>query len=190
MDKTLIVTTGGTIESFYDHEDGTPPIVPLEDHANQTVIPTALAGMGLAGNCDYLKLAMLDSNYLLPSHFSAVLDRIAAGGYKRVVIVHGTDTMPPHGEQLQQMLAERGMAEPTIVITGAMRPLRGKGKQWRTPEHTDGWENLRLAMADAASCPPGVYIEYGQGPKDPSKIEKFKEVENGRVVRSGFRERS
>ena len=63
----------------------------------------------------------------------------------RIVITHGTDTMADTAAYLQKQVAEK-----TIVLTGAMIPIKFGS--------SDGLFNLGSALAFAQTLPPGVYV--------------------------------
>lgn len=68
----------------------------------------------------------------------------------------------------------------TIVLTGAMGPLRDCHKVWREPSantmKNDGWDNLTRAMADVQRAQPGVYIEMGADTESPQHLDKFRDL--------------
>lgn len=184
-DKTLVITMGGTIESFYNPEEGTPYYVPQPQTADESCIPEALAKLGLDQECDVYKVAMHDSKEVTTEMLDHIIFTAAQGDYKHIVIVHGTDTMPLHARYLKRRIADygqhEGMDQKTFVFTGAMEPLRDAAKAWR--EQADGWENLRRAVTDAREQPPGVYVEMGPqfestvgpGPWEADTVKKFVE---------------
>lgn len=196
--KILVITLGGTIEALYNPEEGTPEYVPVPQRVEDTAIPEALRRLGLQDRCDVYPLAMQDSKQVTTDSLDHIMDYMARSDYARVVIVQGTDTMPVHARYLKRRMAEwgahGGMDEKTVLLTGAMNPLRDKHGQWRDPEgpRNDGWQNLRMAVADAAGTQPGVYVEIGNGPQEADTIHKYVELSepdaNGvrKVVRSGF----
>ena len=88
-----------------------------------------------------------------------------------------------------------GMDQKTIVLTGAMGPLRYGNGHWRNPAQVktlnDGWKNLALALEDVHQASPGVYVEMGQGPWEADGIRKQVQVDapgtrTAKVVHSGF----
>lgn len=188
--KTLVVITGGTIESYYDPEKGVPYHVPLEHGPEDSVIPTALNMLGLGQHCDYYRMCIKDSkqNTLLPE-MDALLHHIADKGYEKVIVVQGTDTMALRAQELKRRWSDWAsygvMDQVRVVFTGAMEPLRthnrpegafrGVSAEGRPDvEHPtcDGWRNLNNAYSDAQQLPPGVYLEMGQGPWDPNEVRK------------------
>lgn len=194
--KTLVVVTGGTIEAMYDPKDGTPSLVPLPKSAEDSAIPAALERLGLRGHCDILPVAMKDSKEVITAHLDHILAHVAEHGYDKIVIVHGTDTMPLHAQYLKRQIAEYGswggMNEKRFVLTGAMYPLRYEDGTLRPGgEKNDGPRNLAMAMKDVETVPAGVFVERGQGPQEADTIRKWrvtKKDETGKewVEKSGF----
>lgn len=164
--KTLVITTGGTIESFYNPEERTPHVVP---QAGESVIPAAMERLGLAGECAFRHLGLQDSKRIDGATLDAIAWAAAQSDATRIVIVQGTDTMAQNANRLKARIAEYGsqwhMDEKTFVFTGAMYPLRDATKAWRDPdvvtEMNDGWANLREAVRQAGIQKPGVYLEMG-----------------------------
>ena len=190
QDRTLVVITGGTIESYYEPEKGTPYHVPLEHEPKDSVIPKAMDMLGVGDQCDYLPLCIKDSkeNTLLPE-MDALLQHVAQKGYKKVIVVQGTDTMPPRAQELKHRWSDwesyGGMDGVRVVFTGAMQPLRTHNTpdgsfRGLLPDGTpdldhpacDGWRNLQKAFDDVQQAAPGVYLEMGQGPWDPNEVRK------------------
>ena len=191
-DKTLVVITGGTIEALYNPEEGTPYYVPVPKTASESCIPGALERLGVGTACEVYPLAMKDSKEVTTAMLDHVLAHAVTHGYKRIVMVHGTDTMPLHARYMQRRVAEWGsegaVDEKTFIFTGAMQPLRDKHGAWR--EQADGWQNLTRALHDAQTQPAGVYVEMGEGPWFPNEIDKFVQAGDktpGAIVeKSGF----
>ena len=74
-----------------------------------------------------------------------VAEAVGAAAGKRIVIVHGTDTM----ETTARALAVKNFAK-TVVLTGSMRPA--------VFSHTDADFNLGFALGCAAVLGTGVWI--------------------------------
>lgn len=193
-DPILVITTGGTIESFYNPQDGTPSHVPLPDRAEQTCIPAALKRLGFLEGVKVQPLLMRDSNEFTPSECEQLYQTIINSPNQRILVVHGTDTMPLHAQELQTRIkalpAEHPAHGKTIVFTGAMGPLRNAEQEWRN--EAMAWEILPKALEDARDLgKPGVQIEMGQGAWPATRVTKYKITENrgGRefVKSSGFR---
>ena len=145
MKKILLLTTGGTIASQPTGEGLAPGL----DGAG-------LAGMLPAGVAEHYTLTVrdilhLDSSNIQPEEWQIIARHVygARGAFDGVVITHGTDTMAYTASILSFML--RGIGVP-VVLTGSQLPI----------EHplTDGQENLRLALAMAASGVGGVFVAF------------------------------
>lgn len=188
-DHILVVTLGGTIESFYNPEQGTPNDVPLEDGADKTIIPAAMAKMGIAENCDFLKLAMRDSKYRTDAELDAIVRHAAEHGYEHVMIVEGTDVTPEQASVLKQKVEawaaahpDDGMDRKSFVFAGAMEPLRDANKQWReidtTREKHDGWFNLGMAKHHLEKgIPPDVYVRTKEALWPANRVYKYRELD-------------
>ena len=90
-------------------------------------------------------LMMIDSLFMTASHRRKVLAECLACSEKRVVITHGTDTMPETAAVLGPKVKDK-----TVVLTGAMVPYKFGS--------SDGMFNLGSALSFAQTLPPGVYI--------------------------------
>lgn len=142
--KVLLLTTGGTIASTA----GAEGLAPGLDGA-------ALAGH-LSGLADGYELAVrdilhLDSSNIQPEEWQLIARSIyeAREDFDGIVVTHGTDTMAYTASVLSFML--RGIGLP-VVLTGSQLPI----------EHpmTDAVENLRLALAMAATGRGGVFVAF------------------------------
>ncbi len=191
--RTLVITTGGTIESQYNPEEGTPYHVPLPDKAADSCIPDALRQLGADGDCDFYRMTMVDSKKMTSANVDHLLAYVAEHHeeYDRIVIVHGTDTSAINAKKIKDRITGMGayagaygMAEKTFIITGAMEPLRDKHGGWRP--QADGWDNLRRAIKDARVEKPGVYVEMGAryepnvgpGPWEADTVRKHVETQD------------
>lgn len=183
----LLVTLGGTIESHYNPEEGTPYTVPAELPG---IIPQAMQQLGLACRVKHVPICHKDSKYISLADLYRTVSAIAEHHpYKKVMLVQGTDTMARNADKIQHMLHARGVADKTLVFTGAMEPLRDKYSMFR--KSADGWQNLREAVDAADHQPPGSYIVMGGQCIPAHMLKKFVVTdETGRVLRSGFAPRT
>ncbi len=90
-------------------------------------------------------LMMIDSLEMTDAGRQLILERCAASPANRIVITHGTDSM----EQTAAVLG-RGIADKTIVLTGAMVPYQFGS--------SDGMFNLGTALGFVQALGPGVYV--------------------------------
>lgn len=135
--SVCIITTGGTFDKIYfdaksQYEIGEPMIGEILDEGGVT-LPYRIQSI--------LKKDSLELDDADRQH---IFDAVAAAPEDRVVITHGTDTMPQTAEKLQLIVGK------TIVLTGAMSPARFRC--------TDAPFNAGFALAAVQTLPPGVYI--------------------------------
>jgi len=90
-------------------------------------------------------LMMIDSLEMTDAGRRLILERCAASPANRIVITHGTDSM----EQTAAVLGQ-GIADKTIVLTGAMVPYQFGS--------SDGMFNLGTALGFVQALGPGVYV--------------------------------
>ena len=141
----LLLTTGGTIASLPTAE-GLAPGLDGE----------ALAGLLPQGIMDCYDITIrdilhLDSSNIQPEEWQVIARAVyeSRGDFDGIVITHGTDTMAYTASVLSFML--RGISIP-VVLTGAQLPM--------AHPLSDGMENLRTALAMAASGVPGVFLAF------------------------------
>jgi L-asparaginase len=89
---------------------------------------------------------MIDSLDMTAGDRSLIVERCRARTERSIVITHGTDTMV----ETARALAAAGLADKTIVLTGAMIPYAFGS--------SDGLFNLGSALSFAQVLPPGVYV--------------------------------
>jgi len=90
-------------------------------------------------------LMMIDSLFMNAGHRKKILKECLSSKEKRIVITHGTDTMPETARVLGPAVTDK-----TVVLTGAMVPYKFGS--------SDGMFNLGSALSFAQVLPPGVYI--------------------------------
>ena len=143
--RLLLLTTGGTIASR-PGEEGLSPALDGADLAG--LLPAGVLGHYAVTVRDILHL---DSSNIQPEEWRLIAGHVyrALGDYDGIVITHGTDTMAYTASILSFML--QGLPIP-VVLTGSQLPM----------DHplTDGQENLRLALAMAASGAAGVFVAF------------------------------
>ena len=142
----LLVTTGGTIASA-PGEQGLAP---------------AVSGQGLLRMMEPVtgsyritvrEILHLDSSNIQPEEWRIIARSVyeARGQYDGIVITHGTDTMAYTASVLSFML--EGIDLP-VVVTGSQLPL--------AHPLSDALDNLRCALAMAASGRPGVFVAFNR----------------------------
>ena len=142
--KILLLTTGGTIASA-------PTKVGLAPGLNGNALAGHLSGLADGYEISVRDILSLDSSNIQPEEWQFIARNIyeAREDYDGIVVTHGTDTMAYTASVLSFML--RGIGIP-VVLTGSQLPI----------EHpmTDGVENLRLALAMAATGRGGVFVAF------------------------------
>jgi L-asparaginase len=133
-----IITTGGTFDKHYD---------PLTGNLifRDSVLPEALDRARLTLPVSFESLLALDSLDMQDSHRQQIREACERSVEDRIVIVHGTDTMPETAQVLGQAALKK-----TIVLTGAMVPYQ--------IARSDALFNLGFACAAANLAAVGVYV--------------------------------
>ena len=147
LSSILIIYTGGTIGMKTDPATGV--LVPFDFRGIYDEFP---AIRSLQVRIDVQSLTpVIDSSNVTPALWLhlAELIRDNYARYDGFVVLHGTDTMAYTASVLSFML--RGISIP-VVLTGAQLPM--------AHPLSDGMENLRTALAMAASGVPGVFLAF------------------------------
>ena len=143
--KTIVLTTGGTIEKVYSEQEGAVVNVAqkIGRYLKQLRLPERDIEVIPVMNKDSLEMTPEDRAVLVRK-----IVEVQCPGCP-IVITHGTDTMTETGRYIQQAFPQ--LAVP-IILTGAMRPLGFEG--------SDGLQNLTESLLAARLLPPGVYIVF------------------------------
>ncbi len=138
MPPIRIFVTGGTFDKEYNELTG-------ELFFKDSHLPEMLK----LGRCnldlELRTLMMIDSLHMTGDDREIILRQCRSVPEDRIVITHGTDTMVETAATLA-----RGIADKTVVLTGAMIPYKFGS--------SDGLFNLGSALAFAQTLPPGVYV--------------------------------
>ena len=136
--KIKIFITGGTFDKEYNELNG-----------ELLFKNTHLAEMLELGRCDLetdsKTLMMIDSLQMTDKDRQVILENCKKTPEERIVITHGTDTMPETAALLGKNLKNK-----TVVLTGAMVPYKFGS--------SDGLFNLGSALSFVQVLPHGVYI--------------------------------
>lgn len=147
-----ILATGGTFDKHYDEiagklifgDSNLPEII---ERARIT-IPTVLEQLPLMNSLD-----MQDADR------QRIANACAEAQERRLVIIHGTDTM----RETAEVLARAALAR-TIVITGAMIPYE--------IADSDAFFNFGFAFGVAQTLPEGVYVAMNGQVFEWNKVQK------------------
>lgn len=135
-----VFITGGTFDKEYNYITGTL-------FFKSTHVPTMLERGRCTVDLDVKTLMMVDSLEIQDSDRQIIAHNCQRCQYDKILITHGTDTMVKTAEYL----ANYGLEDKTIVLTGAMVP-------YAFGTSSDGFFNLGSALAFLQTLPPGVYV--------------------------------
>ncbi|MCR4305938.1 MAG: asparaginase [Candidatus Daviesbacteria bacterium] len=142
--KDLIhfITMGGTIDASWN---GLEDAIVVSSESN---IPAYFARFPLLDEVMFTQVCAKDSRAVTEEDLKKLLKTIEESQAKRIVITHGTFTMPDTARFLRKKLIRK---DQTIVLTGATTPIKGF-------EMTDAPLNLGYAISQVQYLKPNVYI--------------------------------
>jgi len=134
--------TGGTLDSYYDGSKDTA--VPNE----HSVVPKFIKALKLYETCEFTEVCMKDSRELNAVDRKKILKAIVNSKAKRIIITHGTYTLPDTARYIKANLKNNNKV---IILVCSMIPLEGF-----TP--TDAGFNLGYAVAKSQELPAGIHV--------------------------------
>lgn len=140
--KLHFILTGGTIDSYYD---GTKDTAVTNEHS---VVPKFIKILKLYEECEFTEVCMKDSRELNEIDRKNILEAIVNSKSERIIITHGTYTLPDTARYLQAKLKEHGKV---IIFVCSIIPLEGF-----TP--TDAGFNIGYAVAKSQELKEGIYV--------------------------------
>jgi len=140
--KLHFIITGGTIDSSYDGIKDTA--VPNE----HSVVPKFIKILKLYEECEFTEVCMKDSRDLTESDRKDIFESVNNSNSKRIIVTHGTYTLPDTARYLQANLKDHGKV---IIFVCSMIPLEGF-----TP--TDAGFNIGYAVAKSQELSEGIYV--------------------------------
>ena len=150
-DKLHIFTTGGTIDKVYFDALS-------EFQVGETALDAILREANVDFDYDLTPLMRKDSLELTDEDRNQIRSSIKASTAQRILVTHGTDTMPVTAEALKSVPGK------TIVLTGAMQPASQRS--------TDAIFNIGFAIACTRILEPGVYIAMNGQTFEAGKVRK------------------
>ncbi len=140
METISIIATGGTIDKIYfdaksDYEVGPPNAIEVLKQFNLQIPYTVRS------------LMRKDSLDLTDADRDIIANAVAADACRKIVITHGTDTMP---ETARHIIASQAARGKTVVLTGALLPALFIA--------SDAIFNIGCALGTVQSAKEGVYI--------------------------------
>ncbi len=157
MNETIhIILTGGTIDSVFD---------PVKDGVvigKETVVEDYLKKLRLHNSLEVTLAFLKDSREIRHADRKKLLELVQKSPHKKILITHGTYTMPDSAQYLKENIAKTSK---TIVFTGSMVPLTGF-------QFSDAAFNLGYAIGQLQSLKPGVYVCMNGKAFDPDRVDK------------------
>lgn len=151
-----ILFMGGTIDSRWEGKLDTAVV------REESVIPEYLDTLILYARFEYKKICMKDSRHLTQQDIDTLVEAVESSESKRIIITHGTYTMPDTAKYLKANLKRN---DQTIIFTGSMIPLRGF-------ESSDAPFNLGFAIAKVEDLSPGIYLAMNGRVFSPDEVVK------------------
>ncbi len=158
--KIHFILTGGTIDSVWN---GSRDTATVSEHS---VLPEYFNKLGrnLKFNTqfEFTEVCMKDSREINESGRKELVKVIEKSDSERIIVTHGTYTMPDTARFLKSHLTR---ADQTIVITGSMVPMEGF-------DFSDGPFNLGFGIAEVARQNPGIYVCMNANTFSPDEVAK------------------
>ncbi len=156
LENIEVIITGGTIDSYFNPAKDTPTL------GKKSYIVDYLKKLKLHNPLKFTTVFLKDSREIRYKDRQELLNAISTSPSKKILITHGTYTMPDTAQYLKDQL--KG-TDKTIVCTGSMIPLKGF-------DDSDAAFNLGYAIANLQALSPGVYICMNGRAFDPDMVDK------------------
>lgn len=147
---------GGTIDS---HWEGKLDTAVVNDHST---VPEYFKSLIFYSNAEFQEVVMKDSRQLTPADLENLRDIIEKSPHQKIIITHGTYTMPDTARYLKAQLKRN---DQTIILTGSMVPLQGF-------QLSDAPFNLGYAIAKVEDLASGIYIAMNGRTFNPEEVVK------------------
>ncbi len=151
-----ILVTGGTFDKEYNELNG-------ELYFRESHVEEMLERGRSQLTVSVETLMMVDSLQMTDSDREKIATRVMEVPEDRVIITHGTDTMPETARLLSEKITGK-----TVVLTGAMIPYKFGS--------SDGLFNLGSAMSFVQTLSPGVYVVMNGRYFTADNVRKNKET--------------
>ncbi len=156
-EKIHFVVTGGTMDSFYDPAKDTTTT--LKD----SMVEKFVKSLQLYTDFEFTKVCMKDSRELDEEDVKNILKTVEESKSKRVIVTHGTYTMPDTARFLKANLKRN---DKVVILTGSQIPLTGFAP-------SDASFNLGFAIAKVQNLDPGVYVCMNARVFAPDEVMKY-----------------
>lgn len=166
QDKIHFIITGGTIDSVWS---GAKDTVELSEHS---ILPEYFnhlqKNLKFEYKFEFTEVCMKDSRALTEEDRKEILKAIEESPSEKIIVTHGTYTMPDTARFLKEKLKRK---DQVILLIGSMVPINGF-------DFSDGPFNLGFAFAQVQVLEPGVYVCMNARVFTP--IEVAKNIEEGK----------
>jgi L-asparaginase len=150
--RIRLLVTGGTFDKEYDELTGR---LFFKDTHVEEMLRIGRSRVPV----EVERVMMIDSLDMTDADRRTVVERCAACAEERIVVTHGTDTMPETARALHAAALPK-----TVVLTGAMVPY--------TFGSSDGLFNLGSALSFAQVLPRGVWVAMNGRVFDGTRVRK------------------
>ena len=147
---------GGTIDSHWEGKLDTAVV------NKSSVLPEYFESLILYAKVRFKEVVMKDSRQLTLNDLETLCKDVEEAGQKKIIITHGTYTMPDTAKYLKAHLKR---SDQTIIFTGSMVPLQGF-------QSSDAAFNLGYAVAKADELAPGIYLCMNGRTFNPDEVAK------------------
>jgi L-asparaginase len=152
-----ILITGGTIDSYYDVTKDT--VVPNKE----TVIPNFIDSLkSYDTSFEYTTICMKDSRQINDEDRKKLVKAIEQSKHTKILIIHGTYTMPDTARYIQANLKRNDQA---VILTASMIPLQGFSP-------SDAPYNLGFSIAKLQDPEIGIFVCINSHVFLPGEITK------------------
>lgn len=155
-DPLCVVATGGTLDKVYF--DALSAF-----SCGEPAAPGILRAAGADHPVAVVSVCKKDSLELTDADRQAILDTIVSRPERRILVTHGTDTMPVTAAFLKGRVPGK-----TVVLTGAMQPALMRA--------TDAPFNIGFAAAATQLLPEGVYIAMNGRVFEAGRVRKNRDA--------------
>lgn len=146
LQKIHFIITGGTIDSVWD---GSKDTVVVSKHSVMPEYFSQLCrNLKFPEEIIFTELCMKDSRAITEEDRKNIVKVIEESDSKKIIVTHGTYTMPDTARFLEKHLKRK---DQVVVLIGSMVPISGF-------DFSDGPFNLGYAIANAQKLSPGVYV--------------------------------
>ena len=165
MENQIIhfVITGGTIDSVWN---GAKDTVTVSEHS---ILPEYFKNiqknLKFYDKLLFTEICMKDSRDIVEEDRKNILKVIEESESTKIIITHGTYTMPDTARYLKENLKRK---DQKIILTGSMVPIQGF-------DFSDGPFNLGYALREVQTLPVGIYVCMNTRVFTPEEVEKNRE---------------